>query len=68
MPRYDNARTREETEMQEPRCAVPVPHVAAKEFKERRKEIEALLRGHDPEEGHDWPEPDRREGEAAERG
>ena len=54
--------------MQEPRCAVPAPHVAAKELKERLKEIEALLRGHDPEEGHEWPEPDLRERGTAERG
>ena len=54
--------------MQESHCAVPTPHSAAKDLKQRLKEIEAALRGHDPEEGYEWPEPERREKASADRG
>jgi hypothetical protein len=36
-------------------CAMPARCSAAKELRERLRELEALLRDLDPEEGHEWP-------------
>ena len=54
--------------MPEQHCAVSKPHGAAKQLKERLKEIEAVLCGRDPEEGYEWPEPEPRDKVTAERG
>ncbi len=42
-------------------CTVSMLHNSAEEVRERRKEIEAALDGHDPEEGYEWPDPEPRE-------
>jgi len=36
-------------------CAMPARRSAAKELRERLRQLEALLRDLDPEEGHEWP-------------
>jgi len=46
---------------------MPARRSAAKELRERLRELEALLRDLDPEEGHEWPCRERaQEGVAAE--
>ena len=51
--------------MLEQHCVVSANQGTAKELKQRLKKIEAQLRGHDPDEGYEWPEP-RERGKAEE--
>jgi hypothetical protein len=52
--------------MPQQHCAIASQHESNRDLKERLKKFEAALRGHNPDEGYEWPEP--RAAETDERG